>query len=228
MAGSASPAQPAVPAARLRRPSWRDTRLLVGVVLVLASVALGSRVVALADDTRPVYAARTTLPPGTTLTADALVVARAKITGTPGRYLAADRPIPVGQVVLRQVGPGELVPVSSLGAASALSRRPVTVPLDGPVPAGLVTGALADVWASERSRETAGGAQYAEPRRIAQGVEVFHVAADGGSLSAAAGTSVEVLLDESELSSVLDALANEARTAVVPVPGSAPAAGGDP
>jgi hypothetical protein len=228
MAVSAPPALPAAPAARLRRPSWRDTRLLVGVVLVLVSVALGARVVALADETQPVYAARVTLPPGTALTADALVVARAKITGTSGRYLPADRPLPAGQVLLREVGPGELVPMSSLGAAAALTRRPLTVPLEGPVPAGLVTGALADVWASERSRDTGSGTKYAEPRRIAENVEVFHVSADGGSLSAPGGTSVEVLLEESELSAVLDALANEARTTVVPVPGSAPTSGGDP
>jgi hypothetical protein len=216
------------PAARLRRPSWRDARLLVGLVLILASVAVGARVVALADDTVPLYAARTALPSGTPLSAENLFVARARITGTDVEYLDARRAPPEGQVLLRQVGPGELVPVSAVGPASVLATRPVTVPLDGAPPAGLVTGAIVDVWASERSRSTEEGAQYVAPRRIARDVEVFHVANDSGSLSAAAGSTVEVLLDEAELPLVLDALANEARTAVVPVPGSGPEAGGEP
>jgi hypothetical protein len=226
MTAPASTTLPAATAARLRRPSWRDGRLLIGLVIVLASVALGARVVALADDTVPVYAARAELPPGTALTPDELVVVRARITGTDGRYLDAAAPVPGGRVLLRHVGTGELVPLSALGPASALTTRPVTVPLDGAPPAGLVTGALADVWASERSPGSGNGAQYVAPKRIARDVEVFHVAAEDRSLSAAAGASVEVLLDETELPLVLDALANEARTAVVPVPGSAP--GGEP
>jgi hypothetical protein len=222
MAVPTSTTLPAEHAARLRRPSWRDTRLLVGLVLVLASVALGARVIALADDTVPVYAARAALPPGTPLTSDNLIVARARITGADGRYLDARDPLPSGRVLLRQVGPGEIVPLSAIGSADALATRPVTVPLQGSPPAGLVTGALADVWASERAPGTGAAGEYVAPKRIAQSVEVFHVTDEGDSLAAASGSSVEVLLDEDELPQVLDALANDARTAVVPVPGSAP------
>jgi hypothetical protein len=228
MAVQAATPLPAAPAARLRRPKWRDTRLLVGLVLVLASVALGARMIALADDTVPVYAARRALPPGTSLTSDVLVVARARITGIAGQYLPADRALPSGRVLLRHVGAGELVPLSAVGDASALTTRPVTIPLERGPPAGLVTGALVDVWASERSTGAGATAQYVAPRRLAREAEVFDVAEQGGSLSAASGASVQVLLDEAELPLVLDALANEARTVVVPVPGSAPGSGGDP
>ena len=34
----------------MQRPSWRDSRLLVGVLLVLAATALGAKAVASADD----------------------------------------------------------------------------------------------------------------------------------------------------------------------------------
>ena len=44
---------PVPTAARLKRPGWRDARLVVGVVLVLASVVLGSWVVARLDDRVP-------------------------------------------------------------------------------------------------------------------------------------------------------------------------------
>jgi hypothetical protein len=218
MSGS-STASPVV-AARLRRPSWRDPRLLVGVLLVLASVALASRLIAEADRTVPVYAARDALSPGTTLSSDVLAVVRVRLAGTDAVYLDAREPVPRGRVLLRSLGAGEIVPESSTGLASALLTRPVTVPLEGPASNALVKGSLADVWASPRRRDTGASTGYGEPRRIARAVEVSDVVRPGEGLAAGRSASVEVLLDETELPLVLDALANEARTAVVPVPGS--------
>jgi len=59
-------------AKRLQRPSWRDSRLLVGVVLVLLATTLGAKVIAGADDRVPMYAAVQTLKPGDRLTTDNL------------------------------------------------------------------------------------------------------------------------------------------------------------
>jgi len=216
---------PAPRAARVRSPSWRDTRLLVGVLLVLASVAIGARVIAAADDTAPVYAARTTLPAGTQVRPDMLDVVRVQLGAAAARYLAAGTRLPAGRVLLRSVGAGELIPRSAVGEPSALRRRPVGIPVDGAVPAGLARGGLVDVWASPRLRQADAGA-FGPPRRLAAGAEVYEVSASTGALAASGTTTVQVLLGEQELAAVLDAIANGARTAVVPVPGSAPAPGG--
>ena len=219
-----TPLLPAPEAARLRRPSWRDTRLLVGVLIVLASIAIGARVVAMADDATPVYAARLTLPAGTALSASGLAVIRVRLGSSAGRYLSGLRPPPSGLVLLRTVAAGELVPISAVGHPQAMQRRPVGIPVDGALPAGLAPGGLVDVWASARDR-AAGGNVYDPPQRLAAGVEVYQVATSSGGLAAATrSTTVHVLLDEQEVALILDALANGAKTAVVPVPGSAPAA----
>jgi len=206
-------------APRLRRPSWRDPRLLIGLVLLLTSVALGARVVALADHTEPVYAARDTLPTGTPLTVDVLKVVRVRLAGTGAAYLDAARPLPSGQVLTRAVGSGEIVPLSSIASADRLLSRPVSLPIDGEPPAGLAVGGLVDVWASAKRRDAVGGG-YAEPERIARTVEVFNVRTPGTGLSASRTGSVEVLLPAEGLAPVLDALANQARVVVLPVPGS--------
>src|SRR4249919_977186 len=135
---------PAPEAARLRRPSWRDTRLLVGLLIVLGSVALGARVVATADDTAPVYAARVTLPAGTALSPAVLDVIKVRLGPAAGRYLSGIRPPPAGTVLLRTVTAGELVPASAMGRAEALRRRPVGIPVDGALPAGIAPGGLVD------------------------------------------------------------------------------------
>ena len=56
-------------AARLVRSRWLDPRLVTGLLLVLGSVVVGTRVVAAADDTVPVLVAAADLAPGQPLTA---------------------------------------------------------------------------------------------------------------------------------------------------------------
>ena len=60
--GDAAPSRPGIAEAapapavrRLRSSRWRDPRLAVGVVLVAASVVVGARVLAAADDTVAVW-----------------------------------------------------------------------------------------------------------------------------------------------------------------------------
>ncbi len=216
-------------AARLRPPSWRDARLIVGLVLVLASVALGARVVAAADDTVPVWAAGGTLPAGRTLADGDLRAVRVRLGAGAAPYLAVGDPLPPGAVLLRAVGAGELVPASAVGPPQAWTRRPVAIPLTGPVPDGLRVGARVDVWSSAREPGGPGSggpqAAYRPPVRLAEGAEVFSVTVPGSGLAAATGSSVQVLLPEQELRTALDALANGARIAVVPAPGSAPQGG---
>ena len=218
LAGTAVPINGPI-APRLRRPSWRDPRLLIGLVLLLTSVAVGARVVALADHTEPVYAARGSLPTGTPLTAEVLMIVRLRLTGTEAAYLDARRALPLGQVLVRPIGAGEIVPLASIASADQLLVRPVTIPIDGDPPAGLASGGVVDLWASAKRRETVGEG-YDEPERIARTVEVFAVRAPGTGLSASRTGSVDVLLPVENLAPVLDALANQSRVVVLPVPGS--------
>jgi len=216
---------PAPAAGRLRRPSWRDPRLLVGVVIVLVSVALGAQVIATADDTVPVWASRTTLAPGAVLSVDELTVARVRLEGDAAtRYLSAASPPATGQVLLRTVGPGELVPSSAVGAASALDLRPVVIPATPPLPVALAAGAVVDLWVSRKAATTGGaGNAFEHPERLVQGAVVRAISKPSGTLGSGSGSvGVEVMLDAQQLPAVLDALANQAVISLEPVPGSGP------
>jgi hypothetical protein len=206
--------------ARLRRPSWRDTRLLVGLLIILVSVALGARVVAAADDTVPVYAAARTLATGGALTPADLTVVRVRLGGATHAYLGAQSPPPAGATLLRTLGAGELVPMSAVGSAAQLQVRPVTIPVDGAAPPGLLVGARVDVWSSARD-PAGGGASFRPPQRLATSAEVAAVTAPDTGLSLARGPAAQLLLADGELRTVLDAMANQARITLVPVPGTA-------
>lgn len=212
-------ASEAEPALRLRRPGWRNPRLLVGLVLLFGSIALVSRVVAEAGHLRTVYTARTALPPGTALTVDVLQVARVRVEGTDAGYLDADSPLPTGAVLIRTVGAGELIPTAAIGSAADLTVRPVVIPLDGAPPTGLSAGGRADIWAAAPYLN-AGRTGFRAPDRIAAEVEVFAVSAPGTGLESGRSGSLQVLVPEATLPELLDALANGARLSVLPVLGS--------
>ncbi|HZI98101.1 MAG TPA: SAF domain-containing protein [Actinomycetales bacterium] len=212
---SRTPAAPVAP--RLRPPSWRDPRLVVGVLVVLLGVVLGSLVVSAADDTVPVYAAARTLTPGDAVDADAVRVVDVRLAAA-DRYLSAAQPLPDGLVALRSVGEGELLARSGLGDASVLEVKPVGIGVDGVLPAGLDKGSRVDVWVSLPDPERAGA--FTEPERLVEAAEVSEVSESGGALGSGGTSTVQVLMEDEPLRGTLAALANGAEVALVLVPGA--------
>lgn len=217
---------PAPVAPRLRRPGWRDPRLLAGVALVAGSVALGSWAVRSAQATVPVYVARTALVPGDRVDPGALVVRDVQLGSVDlGGYLRADRPLPDEVTVLRVVGAGELVPRAALGDAAEEDVRPVAVPLEHAPSRALVVGALVDLWfvpdaSAGGAADTSGGGTSAAPRPLAVGLTVAEVDTPDGAFSVGGASTVQVLVPSDALADVLGALAGPGSVDVVPVPGS--------
>ncbi|MBF4162367.1 CpaB family protein [Nocardioides acrostichi] len=113
--GAASSGAP--PAQRVSTPGWRDSRLWIGVVVLAASVVLGAKLIASADDTVAVWAAGSDLVPGQSLSADDLVATRVRFADADDLdgYLRASDPLPARGTLLRAVDAGELVPAAALG-----------------------------------------------------------------------------------------------------------------
>jgi len=208
---------PAPAATRLRRPSWRDPRLLVGLLLVTLAVVVGARVVAAADETEPFYVAARALTPGDPVGPGDVRVVQARLPEADGAYLSATQDLAPGLVVVRPVSAGELVSRDAVGPPRDVVTQPVGVPVAGALPRGLVDGALVDVWIADPDPERAGG--FVEPQRVVDAAVVAEVTRDTGALGTGGGTTVQVLLEEESLRQVLGALANGADVALVLVPG---------
>ena len=178
-------------AVRVGRPRWRDARLLGGVLLVLASVVLGSRVLASADDTTPVWAVSHDLAAGTSLRADDLVRRDVRLGAAASTYLSAKDSAPVGYVVSRTIRSGELLPAAAVTSASAaVEQRLVTVPVDRlHRPAGLRRGAEVDVYVTPTKSDSTAPATSL----VLSSVPVDDVVSDGGRLGPA-GDAVGVVL----------------------------------
>jgi hypothetical protein len=181
-------------ATRLRRPRWTDPRLLVGLVLVAVAAVAGTRVVAAADDTVPVWAVADAVRAGDPVRADGLVVTRVRIAdgAGDGLYLPAGASVPAG-VFTRDLAAGELLPVT--GVADAAAGGGAELPLavqPGDAPADLAAGERVDVWAVPPESAVAGAAgARASAQRVLAGVVVVSVAEPAAGLG---GATRQVLL----------------------------------
>jgi hypothetical protein len=135
-------------ARRLRPGRWRDPRLWLGLVLVAASVVAGARLLAAADDTVGVWAVVRDVGAGAPLTREALVVRQVRFTdaATAAGYLRADRPVPAGAVVSRDLAAGELVPRATVGTGTGAAFEVPVVVDDAGAPEDLRAGDVVDVW----------------------------------------------------------------------------------
>ena len=151
--------------------------------------------------------------PGQPLTAGDVHVVRVQLGRQSGRYLAADRSLAGGAVVIRSVQAGELVPTSAIGDRAAVTSRPVAVVVSAGSVDGLRPGSLVDVWVAakgDRRRR-----RYAEPKVVVSAAEVVSVSSGGGVLSSATDATVRLLLADELVPQVLSAVDNGARIDLV-------------
>lgn len=192
-------------ASRLPTPSWLDARLVLGVVLVLLAVVAGARIFAAADHYTDVYVARTALVPGEHLSADDLAVGQVRFGAEGGAYAAAGQE-PVGYVVTRFVGAGELVPLDALSAkpTDASASRFVTVPVEpGHLPSDLGHGDLVDLYLTAKSGS---GANVPIPTEVVSSVPVDFYDDGSRSLSGATAASVVLAVPRDQVVDVVHAI----------------------
>jgi hypothetical protein len=212
-------------ARRLQRPGWRDLRLVVGLLLVLLSVAGGLRLVSSLDDSTPVYAAARDLLPGQQVSPDDVVTVPVRMGEQLGEYVDGSVPIRPGTYLVRQVEAGELVPATALGTAREALDKTVGVPIDAAAARSLAAGAVVDVWVSRRDGEAVGEA-YLDPELLLAGAVVDTVPAETTGLGAGLGrTAVQVVVPADEVGKIIGAVDQAARITLVPSPRAASGSG---
>lgn len=201
--------------ARLKRPSWKDPRLLVGVLLVLASVIGVISLVGSADKTTEVYAARDSIAVGEKLSQDNVVRAKVRLGETEEHYLTVESGLPEGLVAVQRIGKSQLVPRDSLGKVDALDRKPVTVTVEEGLPDQAVAGTRVDVWVALPDARNG----FSEPKLLLPGAEIAQVTPGSTALGSSRNTVLMVLVADNQMPALLGAQANQAKISVVWNPG---------
>jgi hypothetical protein len=201
--------------ARLKKPSWKDPRLLLGILLVLASVAGVVSLVGAADQTTEVYAAKGSIAVGEKLTGDNVNRVKVRLGDVESRYVTAESGLPEGLVALQRIGPDQLVPKESLGKADALNRKPVAITVDEALPEQAAAGSRVDAWVAMPDARNG----FGEPKLLLPGAEIAEVTPGSTTLGSSRSTVVLVLVTDEQMPKLLGAQANKAEISVVWNPG---------
>ena len=167
------------------------SRTIVGVILVVASVAGVVAVVRLSTPGERVIMAISFLSAGTVITADAIEEVRVSSLATsPGVSLTEV----IGRVVGSDIGAGELITARLLEPTTS-SRVQISVPIGVMPPSTMTTGALVDLWAVDEDGAT-------PPATVAINATVVAIADSGFGGDAV----MTVLVDPLEVDRVLAVL----------------------
>jgi hypothetical protein len=201
---------PSPPATRLARVRWLDLRLLVGVLLVLGSVLLGTKIIAGADDTTAVLALTRDVQPGVRLTTADVTIRRIRLDAGHEHYVAVGSSV-AGYIMTRPALAGELLPRRAVATAAEAQAagdiRWITIAVPSEErPEGLSTGQLVDVWIAP---DTAVNDARNTATLLASRVAVDAVANSSNGLSGARESTVTLAMRPGDRGRSLDELVGE-------------------
>lgn len=197
-----------------RRAPWGDARFLLGILLIVASVAGVWFVVAAARQTAPAYAAARTIVPGQTITVDDLRPVEVALGPLGEAYLTPDEWTD-GTVATRTIEEGELLPAAAVAPADSVRTTNVVVQSAIDVPASVEEGAAVEVWASP----PAGSGASKAPRILIADATVVSVTRDDAIMGGGAAATLELVIPRADVAATLAALADESALSVVPTTG---------
>ncbi|WP_221585373.1 SAF domain-containing protein [Microbacterium sp. G2-8] len=188
-----------------------DARFVVGIVLVIGSIAGVWGVVNAARQTAPVLAAAGTIVPGQTVTASDVEEVDAQLGDAAGAYLAPSD-LDDGLVVTRTVAAGELLPTAAVGSHDDAGVTTVVVQSALEVPASVEAGATVELWAAPLVEPGTHG----EPAVVVESAVVADVLADDGVVSQA-GARLELVVARDDVAHVLEHVSGGSALSAVPV-----------
>lgn len=196
------------------RSAWADARLILGLVLIAASVAGVWLVVSAARQTAPAYAAAATIVPGQPITAGDLREVEVGLGQIGDAYLT-DAALGEGLVATRTIGAGELIPLGAVADAGSSRTTTIVLRSQVEVPASVDTGTVVEVWVAPLVERGV----YDVPRILIPDATVVSVDRDDAVIGGASA-AVELVIPRADVAATLEAIAGGAALSVVPVAGA--------
>lgn len=209
---SSAPASSSMPPApsprRLSRPRWLNVRVVGGILLVIAAVVVGARVIGGSARTIGVWAADRNLAAGTVLTAEDLSTAEVNLGDNADLYITSAAESPIGLTVVTPLHAGELLAASAVEESA--SGRVVAVGVEpNNMPPGVGHGSIIDLYLTTGGAAGTGGTPTTE--RIGKDITVQSVIAPAtGGLSGATSNryQVSVMLPAADADKLVRTLPN--------------------
>lgn len=195
---------------RVHRPFYGDLRFLIGLVLVIVSIAGVWLLVSTSRRTTPVLQATHTVVPGESVDSGDFQVVEVGLNALTDAYLAP-QDLHQGAVASRTLPKGELVPRSGIGDEGK-SRVTTVVVSSTAIPADVRAGAVVELWQTPMLED---GRTPDTPRILVGDAVVSSVSEAEGMLSQSR-TDVEVVIDRADVGDVLAAITGGSTISIVP------------
>ncbi|AJT42969.1 hypothetical protein UM93_07715 [Psychromicrobium lacuslunae] len=202
----------AAPINRLRKPSWKDPRLLIGVLLILFSVSAVLLLLGNAERTVEAFVSTGDIVVGQKLETASMSKVKVRLDELQGAYYLAADQFPSGAVAVQMIHSGQLIPKSSVAMVDESHRKPVAVTLEQKLPAAAQVGDRVDIWVAEVDPKTG---LTALPQLILPSVEIEALERAKPGLMTQDQDLVYVLVDAPRLPVLLHALTDKAKLSVV-------------
>lgn len=200
-------ALPTPKARRLVKPSWKDARLIIGVLLVLLAVVVGAAAFSAADDRVGMWSAKHALTPGQEVGEGDFVRVDVQLGDASSDYLAAGERLPNGAIVDRELREGELVPRSAVIDPTDKRVRDVPVRVDPIYLSNLTVGSRVTVFvpkAREVDPDVPAGDQRVEYEVLVERATVSSLPqASGAVISSGQGSSAVIVVPESQVEDII-------------------------
>jgi hypothetical protein len=181
---------PAPAPRRLSRPKWFNVRVVGGILLVIAAIVIGARVMAAGAQTAPVWAAERGLAAGTVIGAGDLTAVEVNLGDNSAAYLSPESRSPVGMTLVAPLAAGELLAGSAV--TETASGRVVAVAVAPEhMPPGVDHGSTIDLYLTGDA--ATGSAEPSTTELIGRDLTVQSVTApSSGGLSGATSNQYQV------------------------------------
>jgi hypothetical protein len=191
-------------ATRAQSPTWRDPRLWLGLLLVAASVAVGARLLAAADESVSVWSVAQDSGSGTVIDPSALEARRVRFVEDAdlARYFLTSAELPAELYLTRPVGAGELLARSAIGSSAdePSLQLPVKVSVEA-VPPSVKVGSRVDLYVSDATDTKA------DARLLLQDVVVVAAPTAGDQFGATTDRRLVLAVPESNADELTEIIA---------------------
>ncbi|MGO2518917.1 MAG: SAF domain-containing protein [Microbacterium sp.] len=197
---------------RARRAFWSDIRFLIGITLVILSIAGVWLIVSSARETTPILQADRTIAQGEALVSDDFRVVEVSLGAVSESYLAPQDLQP-GMVAARTLADGELLPTTATGDAQSARTTSIVVESSVGIPESVTVGTALELWFAPPVED---GEGFEAPRILVANVVVASIPEVDGML-AQQSAALELVIDRSDVADVLAAITSGAALSVVPL-----------
>ena len=217
--------QPEESTMRIHKPGFKDPKLIVGLVLILISIAGVIGIIRINNQTYTYYTAKGDIPIGQKITPDMLVTKEVNLGDSKDRYLSREQIESGKYIAVRQIPAGEFISSSSAQENIRENRRLITVTLDRGLAATFKPGEHVDVWVISPEKEKqkvpeneGNGEQHeSEQNPLVQNAEISSIVVDEGVLGANGHANIRLWIDAEKLPGILQAISSDAKITLVPI-----------